>query len=172
MLIIKQAAPEDIPVLREVAFQIWREYYPALLSREQIEYMLEWMYSPEVIRKELAAGVVWDLAFLDAQTTGFLSYAHQKDQAEVKLNKLYLLPSMHGRGFGRQLLEHVKGRAEALGARWIRLQVNKRNERAIHAYERAGFRVTESIVSDIGGGFVMDDYVMTLDLTGTSLHGS
>ncbi len=172
MLTIKQAAPEDIPVLRAVAFQIWREYYPAILSREQIDYMLEWMYSPAVIQNELGAGVVWELALLEAQTAGFISYAHQKDRAEVKLNKIYLLPSMHGQGLGRQLLAHVKGRAEALGARRICLQVNKRNQRAIRAYERAGFRVSESIVSNIGCGFVMDDYVMTLDLPGTSLHES
>jgi ribosomal protein S18 acetylase RimI-like enzyme len=40
------------------------------------------------------------------------------------------------------------------------LQVNKRNEKAIKLYRRAGFAVREEIVVDIGGGFVMDDYVM------------
>jgi RimJ/RimL family protein N-acetyltransferase len=42
----------------------------------------------------------------------------------------------------------------------VRLRVNKRNAPAIRSYLRAGFRFTEDIVSDIGSGFVMDDYVM------------
>ncbi len=170
MLTIRQVTPEDIPTVRTLASEIWLEYYPAILSHEQIDYMLAWMYAPEVIRAELDAGVVWELGFLESQTAGFLSYVLQEDRLEVKLHKLYLRPSLHGQGLGRQLLTHVTCHAQAMGARRIRLQVNKRNERAIRAYQRAGFRVAESIVSSIGGGFVMDDYVMSLDLTGTSLR--
>jgi hypothetical protein len=44
------------------------------------------------------------------------------------------------------------------------LTVNKRNAKAMAAYQRNGFTLTESVVVDIGGGFVMDDYVMTKEL--------
>lgn len=46
----------------------------------------------------------------------------------------------------------------------IYLTVNKHNKRAIAAYERFGFARTEEAASDIGGGFVMDDYIYTYDL--------
>jgi hypothetical protein len=42
------------------------------------------------------------------------------------------------------------------------LAVNKRNENAIAAYAKHGFAIVESVVKDIGGGFVMDDYVMSM----------
>ena len=54
-------------------------------------------------------------------------------------------------------------RRRALKAIW--LTVNRRNERAIGAYRRAGFREVRAQVTDIGGGYVMDDYVMELETT-------
>ncbi len=59
------------------------------------------------------------------------------------------------------MLAHICEQARALGAPAVWLQVNKRNERAIAAYLRAGFQIEKEAVFDIGGGFVMDDYVMT-----------
>ncbi len=38
--------------------------------------------------------------------------------------------------------------------------MNKRNAQAIAAYRRNSFVIAESVITDIGGGFVMDDYVM------------
>lgn len=55
--------------------------------------------------------------------------------------------------------------AREVGARTIWLTVNRRNERAIGAYRRAGFREVRAQVTDIGGGYVMDDYIMELETT-------
>jgi hypothetical protein len=44
------------------------------------------------------------------------------------------------------------------------LRVNKANHRAVRAYHRAGFTITESLCQDIGGGFRMDDYVMRREI--------
>ena len=48
----------------------------------------------------------------------------------------------------------------AAGARTLMLNVNKHNTQAIRAYEKHGFAIRDAVVVDIGGGFVMDDYVM------------
>jgi len=63
-------------------------------------------------------------------------------------------------GLGRFMLGHLEGRATALGRRALWLQVNKRNTGAIGFYRTAGFEVVREAVFEIGGGFVMDDYVM------------
>ena len=164
MFNILPATPADIPVLRELAHRIWHAYYPGIISREQIDYMLARMYAVEVIRAELAVGVAWELARHEGEPAGFSAFSFDAEPRRGKLHKLYLLPALHGRGFGRQMLDHVKARAVALGAREIVLQVNKQNRRAVRAYERAGFQTRETAVADIGGGFVMDDYIMALAL--------
>ena len=52
--------------------------------------------------------------------------------------------------------------AQNLGAGEVSLYVNKKNQKAIRAYERAGFAVAESVINEFGDGFVMDDYRMTV----------
>ena len=74
---------------------------------------------------------------------------------------LYLLPEQQGLGLGQQLLDRVHTLAAQRGVSQVWLQVNKRNARAIRAYERAGYVVERSAVFDIGGGFVMDDFILT-----------
>jgi diamine N-acetyltransferase len=44
------------------------------------------------------------------------------------------------------------------------LAVNKANAKAIAAYKKYGFRIRDSVVQPIGGGFVMDDYFMVKDV--------
>ena len=48
-------------------------------------------------------------------------------------------------------------RKHGLGKEYLR--VNKGNP-TVEIYKRAGFSVTETVTSDIGNGYVMDDYVM------------
>ena len=154
------ATDADIPTLRSLADTIWHACYPGIITHEQIDYMLGRMFSDEIIRRELASGVRWALTHLDGEPIGFLSCTHDATQQLLKLNKLYLLPAHHGRGYGRAMLDHVKTLAAELHAKCIRLTVNKANARALRAYERAGFRTLDAVVTDIGGGFMMDDFVM------------
>ncbi|MBI2929901.1 MAG: GNAT family N-acetyltransferase [Verrucomicrobia bacterium] len=164
MLVIRRASEADIPTIRALAEQIWRAYYPGIISPEQIDYMLGWMYSREAICRELAAGVVYELACLAGEPVGFLAHEFEPATRQTKLHKIYLQPALHGRGLGRAMLEKVLDSAHAAGAAVVYLQVNKQNLRAIRAYERAGFRITQAICGDIGGGFVMDDYVMVREV--------
>ena len=155
----RPAGTGDIPLLRELASRIWRVSYAALLAPAQIEYMLGWMYSAQKIAQELADGVLWEVALLDSLPAGYLSLSSQPDGV-AELHKIYLLPELHGLGHGQAMLAHACALATERGAHSLHLRVNKGNARALRAYERAGFRIIESIVADIGGGFVMDDYIL------------
>jgi ribosomal protein S18 acetylase RimI-like enzyme len=121
--------------------------------------MLGWMYSEEEIRRQFAAKIPWDIAEQDGAAVGYLSYQPEPD-GRVKIGKLYVLPAQQRRGYGQQLLAHMCEQARRLGASEVWLQVNKRNERAIGAYLKAGFRIEREAVFDIGNGFVMDDYLL------------
>jgi ribosomal protein S18 acetylase RimI-like enzyme len=82
----------------------------------------------------------------------------------MKLQQLYLQPRHHRKGFGSRLLSHVEEVARRQGYRAVMLTVNKANQPAIDAYTKAGFIIRQAAVFDIGGGFVMDDYVMVKEV--------
>jgi len=159
MMTMRPATASDIPLLRELAQRTWRECYPAIISTEQIEFMLGWMYCEEEIARQLAAGVPWEIAEEGGVALGFLSYEMEHD-GRVKLHKLYVLPERQRSGFGSQMLAHVMAGARDVGAREVWMQVNKNNTQAIAAYQKVGFHITKEAVFDIGNGFVMDDYLM------------
>jgi ribosomal protein S18 acetylase RimI-like enzyme len=159
MLTFHAAGPDDSAKLRALAERIWRASYVEMISAAQVGYMLDWMYSEETIRREMAEGVVWEFARLDGGNAGFFSVTFG-DGGVAKLNKLYLLAELQGRGLGQQMLDRVFTIARSHGAREVRLQVNKMNRRAQHAYERYGFARVGEGVFEIGGGFVMDDFIM------------
>ena len=160
---IRPATEADIPLLRDLAQRIWRECYPGIITPEQIEFMLGWMYREEEIRRQLAAKIPWAVAELDGAAVGYLSW-QREDDGRVKISKLYVLPQHQRRGLGRRMLDHICEQARALGVREVWLQVNKRNERAIGAYLKADFHIGKEAVFDIGNGFVMDDYLMARTL--------
>jgi ribosomal protein S18 acetylase RimI-like enzyme len=161
---IRPAGTRDIPLLRALADRIWHASYPGMISMEQIRHMLDWMYSPERISEEMGRGVQWAIVEA-AAPIGYL--AHELDAAgAVHLHKLYLERALQGLGIGQLMLRHVIEQARASGATHVELRVNKGNARALAAYARAGFRIERSLVADIGGGFVMDDHVLRLDLPG------
>lgn len=156
----RAASVEDVPLLQDLAQKTWRVCYPGIISTEQIEFMLGWMYSDDLIRRQIVEGVAWEVIENgDGEAAGFLSY-HSDPDNRVKLEKLYVLPVMQGRGIGKRALAHVLDRAKAMGANSVWMQVNKQNEKAIASYRKAGFIVAREAVFDIGGGFVMDDYLM------------
>lgn len=155
---IRLATEADIPVIRSLADRIWNACYAGMISGEQISYMLAWMYSEKKLREDFSRGVRFELLEAEAGTAGYL--ATEAVEGSLYLHKLYLAPELHGQGVGRALLEHVLELARRSKLPVVRLNVNKANIRALRSYERAGFVIEQSVVNDIGQGFVMDDYVM------------
>lgn len=156
---IRPLAPQKIDAVCALARIVWQATYPALISQAQIDAMLADRYSAERIRAQLAdPHHAWWTAQQNAALIGF---AHAVlDEADCKLDKLYVHPDHQRRGIGGRLLQAVQDWARERQARRVWLQVNRGNAQAIHAYEKFGFRIVESRVFDIGHGFVMDDHVM------------
>ena len=165
-VVILPAGEEHLPALAELASVIWRQHYPGIISHAQIDYMLGKMYSLETLRNEMRVkGIEFVRLLVDGRFVGFGSFGPTTEPGVIKLHKCYLLPQMHGRGYGSQLLQHCESAARKLGGRKLILAVNKHNSKAVAAYQRNGFSIAESVITDFGEGFVMDDYIMGKDLT-------
>jgi diamine N-acetyltransferase len=176
---IVRATEADLPAISELAGFIWRACYPGIITHAQIDFMLARMYAPDLMREEIRSqGIRYDVMSVGGKMVGFASYGPseagtprcgvrtaQRAVPTFKLHKLYLLPELHGRGLGSRLLQHGEREVRRLGAQRLILAVNKRNSKAIATYQRNGFVIAESVVTDIGGGFVMDDFVMAKELT-------
>jgi diamine N-acetyltransferase len=161
----------DIDALVELARAIWYRHYPAIITEEQIEYMLNQRYHPDVIRAQLAsASAWWDKLLLDDAMVAFSSCELSAHPGEMKLDKIYVRYDLRGHGLGSRLIRHVEAHALRAGCTRLSLQVNKNNRSAIEAYLRNGFTIARSAKFDIGNGFYMDDYVMTKALDGEQAH--
>lgn len=159
---IRRIKADELPVVQKLAHAIWMSFYPGIISDAQIRYMLSIWYQPGAMAHEMQARDVW-YALVEVEgkgPVGYISFEKMAKEPVLFINKLYLLPEVHGLGLGALTLRWAEDRARDLLCRSVRLRVNKRNATAIRAYLRAGFRFTEDVCSDIGSGFVMDDYVM------------
>lgn len=162
MFNIFYATEKDIPLIRELTFKVWPQTYAAILSREQIEYMLEMMYSELSLQKQMGEGAQFLIVYDKTGPVGFASY--QQTQSKVyKLHKIYVLPSQQGKGTGKYLVNYIINDIRRKGATALQLQVNRSNK-AKEFYEKLGFSVIEEADFDIGGGYFMNDYVMEMKI--------
>ena len=161
-LIIRPATLSDRALIRSISERTWPSAYGHIISQEQIDFMLEWMYSDASLEKQMNTVCEFYIANLNGDDVGFCSVSPEaEDTNEVahKLNKLYVLPSAQGTGAGKALLNKSIEVAKASGSSSLFLQVNKQND-AYAFYLKHGFVKEQEFKFDIGNGFFMDDYVM------------
>ena len=150
----------DVELIRELALRTWPVAFGEILSAAQIAYMLELMYAPAALREQMQQrGHVFLLARDEAgEARGYVSYQLDYRPGTTKVHKLYVLPEGQGGGYGRALVEAVAKTARAAGQQRLRLDVNYQNP-AIGFYERLGFAKVDEVTTEIGEGYLMEDYV-------------
>ena len=137
MFSIQKASPGDIPLIRELTFKVWPQTYTGLLSQEQIDYMLEMMYSPSSLEKQMKDGAQFLLVYDEKEPVGFASF-QEIEPGIYKLHKIYVLPSQQGKGTGRFVIDHIIHEIRQQKAKALQLQVNRYNT-AKSFYELFGF---------------------------------
>lgn len=161
MHIAPVADAQDVETVVSLARDIWTEHYTPIIGASQVTYMLDRFQSAEAISGQLTEGHLYFLLRSDGgEAIGYLAVVPLPD--ELFLSKIYLTAGDRGRGHGREAIQFVAALAKERGLAKITLTVNKRNTASLDAYRRIGFVVVESLVTDIGSGYVMDDYKMEL----------
>ena len=162
---IRKASVDDVPVIRAMAQVAFPDTYKEILSPEQIDYMMEWMYSEESLRRQMMEeGHSYYLAYREGRAVAYLSIQPEGEHV-FHLQKLYVLPDYQGMHLGKQLFNQaIKAIKELHSAPCqMRLNVN-RNNKALAFYEKMGMTKVDEGDFPIGNGYYMNDYIMGLDV--------
>ncbi len=163
MIRINLVSKEELVHVQSIAKLTWPHTFGEILSPEQIEYMLNWMYSLENLSKQYDSGHQFFIAE-EGKKLGFTGIEVNHEPGKTKIHKIYILPTAQGKGIGKKLIQKIKEIAKDNNQESLLLNVNKYNTGAIAFYEYLGFVNIKEEVIDIGNGYVMDDYVFELKL--------
>jgi ribosomal protein S18 acetylase RimI-like enzyme len=165
MIEIKPVQIGDLPVVQQLAYEIWPSAYLEILGRKQLDYMLEKIYSlPSLEHQFCVLKHQFILVFDNLVPVGFASFSAHENSSVFHLNKIYVLPGLQGKNIGKQILHYVISEIKKSNATALQLNVNRHNK-ALHFYEKQGFTIIRKEDIDIGSGYFMNDYLMELPLS-------
>jgi GNAT superfamily N-acetyltransferase len=157
---MRPADLDDINTIGFLAQQIWPDTYGDIVAPEQLHYMLNLIYSPVSLRRQMVDQRHQFLLVEEGEEAiGFASWSATEEPGVFKLHKLYVLPGQQGKGLGRSILEFIFQAIHPQGAKVLQLNVNRFNK-ARQFYERLGFIVIKEEDIPIGNGYFMNDYIM------------
>ncbi len=166
MIKINKVGLPSIPVIQQLSNEIWRKVYPAIVPLGQIEYLLNEWHSQEALTEQMTElGHQFILIEWNSESIGYASYAakQKEDSSRFRLNKLYVQPEVHGKGIGRAIIRFIANEIKPLGATVLELNVHKRNP-AVAFYKHIGFEIAKEEVTEIAHGYLLDVFIMELDL--------
>lgn len=157
------ATKEQLAIVKNLAYKIWPNAYETILSKAQLDYMLKMIYSIDSLEKQFDDGHIFLLIEDNQNFIGFASYElNCNNSNKTKLQKLYVLPEIQGKGIGKQVIDYIKEKVVLSNNLALFLNVNKFNK-AKDFYQKYGFKIIKEEVIDIGNNYIMDDYVMEIE---------
>ena len=165
MFTIRKATSDDCKLINELANQVFPATYKEILSTEQLDYMMEWMYSPGKppaadgrrarILHRLQGRHSLRLSLCPARSGGPLHPA--KNSTSCPDSRV----CTRGASSSARLSNTSNSSTQAPCR--MELHVNRHNK-AVKFYERMGMRKLREGDFEIGGGFYMNDYIMGLEI--------
>lgn len=150
-----------VDAMCEMASRIWHEHYTPLLGKEQVEYMVEKFQSPAAVTDQIQnKGYHYYLMELDGTYAGFMGI--QYEPQSMFLSKLYVDKPFRRQHLASRALTYLKQDCANRGLSKIWLTVNRENSGSIAAYNKLGFYKDREEKTDIGHGYYMDDYILSL----------
>ena len=142
---------------------IWNEWFPSIISQEQINYMVEKFQSMPAIDEAIREkGYEYFLMILGDTPIGYMGVA--PDDGALLLSKLYLMKPFRGQRRSNLFFDRAEEVAKEKGFSKVRLFVNRHNYNSIRVYLRKGYRIVDEIKTDIGEGFICDDFLMEKEI--------
>ena len=154
----KITARKQCEDLKELATKISLEHFAPITGTGQVYYMMDKFLDPDTILHEIGENYEFAFILYNGKRAGYYSIAYEGEA--LFLSKLYVGKSFRGLGLGHAMFERIAGKAKKAGCKYIYLTVNKQNLSSVAIYKKWNFYIHECAETDIGGGYVMDDYIM------------
>ena len=162
--LVEVTTPSQIERVAAMADEIWHEWFPAVISESQIDYMLEKFQSVGAITEQLGnEGYRYYIIMNSGEYVGYTAIRPDSD-GRLFLSKIYIKKEHRGKGFAKAVFSFLKEFCTENNLHGIWLTVNKHNTDSINVYKKCGFKLIGEGVTDIGGGHVMDDFFFQLDV--------
>ncbi len=158
------ATEKQILEVEKAARRVWHNYYKDIFPVEQIDYMLEKYQSKDALYKQISEGYIYYMLIVDNELAGYMCIIFQSDC--VYLSRLYIKAEYRRRGLAKRAIGYFDTLFSSDENNvysyidTIRLSVERANSFAINVYEHLGFHKVKAVDTDIGGGFVCNDYIM------------
>ena len=79
MFTIRKATVADCELIHKMAKEVFPATYKEILSPEQLDYMMDWMYAPSNVRKQMEEeGHVYSIAYKENEPCGYVSIQQQE----------------------------------------------------------------------------------------------
>jgi ribosomal protein S18 acetylase RimI-like enzyme len=155
----KKASIQDLPLIYELAEEIWIPAFAPLFAETQLRALYQGMYNDKLLINWLKQKENdFFIALFDGQPKGY--YATENHQKYLKLDKLYVHPDLQGQGVGKKILQEIVNHCRKKGIPSIELRVNRGNDGAIGFYKKYGFEIEKSVDFEGPNGFLYEDYIM------------
>ncbi len=154
---------DDYDSISHLATIIWNEHYTPIIGKEQVTYMLEKYQSASAIKKAILNDYYhYLMVYKKNQLIGYSAYYIIGNS--LFLSKFYVHKPFRGLKVSSLMMKQIILYAKENKLSSVYLTVNKYNKHSIAIYEHFGFLITKELVTDIGQGYVMDDYQLTLNI--------
>ena len=153
---------KQIKQLAELAYDVWHEYFPCILSVDQIDYMVDKFQSERAIESQINDGYEYYFIENCAEKCGYFCIKNEKKR--LFLSKFYIKKEARGKKLASEAFKYITEYCRQNGINNIYLHVNKYNINSIEIYKHLGFEIDGSDIGDIGNGYVMDDYIMSKNI--------
>lgn len=166
MLKIRKANIDDCQLIHDLAVQVFPLTYKDIITPEQCDFMMDWMYSIPNLQKQMNEdGHVYLLASDEkGETIGYVSVQPQGENL-YHLQKIYVLPQYQGLKAGKFMFEEAIKYIKQVHPEPCVLELNvNRYNKAVTFYEHMGMHKDRQGDFDIGHGFFMNDYIMAMDI--------
>src|SRR5688572_4906064 len=172
---IIQADVTNAAIIATIGKKSFRSAFEYLFnSREELTEYLEFTYDPVKLTKSIRKeSNVYLLAFLEGKAVGFAKVKKYSlndliaSPAQMELQKIYVLAEYRGSGVGAALMKEIQNIAneECPDSVWLDTYIS--NEKAIHFYEKYGFKKIGKSFFSIGSQ-TYEYYVMELPVNGAA----